>query len=590
MIKSLKVIAGDFKSIWKLVFLNCIHLILQGIPFGILFLVITELLKPKNELNMKFIIILMLIMGIIMVVNIFVAVKVHVNAYINSYSLTTQTRLKLGDHLRKLSLGFFKKRDPGDISSLLLQDMAKVEKIFSNFFIDAAACAVLPFIMICFFVFVDLKLSGIMILTIAASLPCLILGQKIIVYFGKGHIQTRNDVASRLLEYLQGIKILSAFNLTGKGFSRLDEVLKKFCKDSIRLEASAGVPVMTYSAMLELGFICTVISGFYFYDGGNLELGALLVFMIVGYKFFEPLLNFGLFSSEMKYMGLAANRITEVMECEPLKEPDNPLEVDDYSIKFTDVDFGYGKRKVIKNFNAQFKADTITALVGPSGGGKTTLTSLIARFWDVDKGKIEIGGIDIKNLNTQYLNSLLSVVFQDVYLFQDTIFNNIKVGKKDASYEEVIEASKKACCHDFIMNLENGYETMAGEAGAMLSGGEKQRISIARALLKDAPIVLLDEATASLDPENEIHIQQAIKEMIRSKTLVVIAHRLKTIENADNIIVLDNGEIAEQGVHKDLLLNKNIYWRLWTEQQKAGGWKFSSRSVNKEYLIRKSAV
>lgn len=576
MFKSIRVIAGNLKNIAFLISLNCIHLILKGTPLGIMFFIITELIKPVEEMNGKKIIALMALMGIVMIISLFVAIKSHVRAFINSYTLATKTRLKLGDHLRKLSLGFFKKRDPGDISSLLLQDMAKVEAIFSHFLIDSVSCIILPLLMISFFIFVEIKLTMIMVLSVFLAVPALIAGNKIISGVGKNHIKTRNQVASRLLEYIQGIKTLSAFNQTGKGFESLDLVLKKFCRDSIRLEASAGAPVMLYSLILESGFLLVASYGFYLFSTGNLSAEVLMIFLIIGYKFFEPLLNFGIFVSEMRYMNLAAERITDVMDTKPLEEAGNYLEPNGFDIEFEKVDFGYGQRKVIKGLSAKFNQNSITALVGPSGSGKTTLTSLIARFWDVDNGIISIGGADISKINIEKLNSMLSVVFQDVYLFQDTILNNIKVGKKDATYEEVVDAAKRAGCHGFISQFKNGYETMAGEGGAMLSGGEKQRISIARALLKDAPIVLLDEATASLDPENELLVQNAIGEMIRSKTLIVIAHRLKTIQKADNIIVLEDGNIIEQGKHEELIDNNGTYNRLWSEQQKAGGWKFKT--------------
>lgn len=579
MFKSLRIIAGDLGPIIKTILLNILHLMLKGFPYGLLFFVIMELLKPKAQIDVKTILWMFVVMGAVMIINIFIAIKVHVDGYINSYNLTTDARLRLGDHLRKLSLGFFKKRDPGDISSLLLQDMSKVESIFSHFFIDATACIVLPGVMASFLFIADFKLTAFMVAVACVSVPTLLFGQKLITYFGRKHMETRNKVASRLLEYLQGIKVLMAFNLTGRDFKRLDDVMKKFSIDSIKLEAAGGAPVMTYLLLLEFGFIGLMLLGGYFFDLGGMELPVFLLFLVIGYKFFEPLVNFGIFTSEMKYMALAAKRITDVVETKPLSECADPRVPTEFNIEFEDVSFGYTDKTVLKNINADFAENSITALVGPSGSGKTTLTSLIARFWDVGSGSIKIGGNDIREISYENLNSMLSVVFQDVYLFQDTIYNNIKVGKKDATKEEIIEAAKKANCHDFIMDLDDGYETMAGEGGARLSGGEKQRISIARALLKDAPIVLLDEATASLDPENELLIQKAISEMVKNKTLIIIAHRLKTIANANQILVLDNGEISECGVHKDLVEKNGLYKRLWDEQQKSGGWKFREKKL-----------
>ena len=576
MLKSIRVIAGDMKNIYFTTFLNAVHLILKGAPFGILFLVVLELLKPRSELDISKLVLLFAGMAIPMLINLFLAIKVHVRAYISSYNLSTETRLSLGDHLRKLSLGFFKRRDPGDISALLLQDMAKVELVFSHFFIDAIACIILPLMMAGFFFMVDQRMALLMILSVILALPALWGAQKIVVYFGKKHVASRNLTSSRLLEYLGGIKVLMAFNLTGKNFKRLDRIMRKLCNDSIKLEAATGVPVLVYMTILDLGFISLLVFGVHLLLQGEISIPVLLMFLVIGYKFFEPLINFGVFISEMRYMNIAAGRITDVMDTPPLKEPDAPQHPKTFDIEFHNISFGYTHTRVLKNVTAQFPENSITALVGPSGSGKTTITSLIPRFWDVDEGSITIGGIDIRQIPTEALNALISVVFQDVYLFQDSIFNNIRVGKKNASKEEVIRAAKTAQCHEFIQQMENGYDTIVGEGGSTLSGGEKQRISIARALLKDAPIVLLDEATASLDPENELLIQKAIGEMVKSKTLIVIAHRLKTIARADQILVIDQGTVAEKGTHEALLVSDQLYARLWNEQQKAGGWKFKT--------------
>jgi ATP-binding cassette subfamily B protein len=245
-----------------------------------------------------------------------------------------------------------------------------------------------------------------------------------------------------------------------------------------------------------------------------------------------------------------------------------------YDIEFTNVTFRYHDTDVLKNVSTKIPEKSLVAIVGPSGSGKTTMTRLIARFWDVTDGKITLGGHDIRTYDPDDVLASVSMVFQDVYLFNDTILNNIKIGKKDTTMDEIISTSKTARCHDFIQKLPEGYETMVGEGGSTLAGGEKQRISIARAMLKDSPIILLDEATASLDPENELYIQQAIDGLLQNKTVVIIAHRLNTVVNADKIIVLDKGRIVEEGKHNDLIKNKGLYYRMWEEQRKTHSWKF----------------
>lgn len=578
MLKSIRVIAGNMRKIYITTLLNIVHLILKGIPFGILFLVLLELLSPHPQNTIVRLTLLCAGVAMVMLINLFVAVRVHIRAYLTGYNLATQARLTLGDHLRKLSLGFFKQRDPGDISALLLQDMAKVEQIFSMFFIDASACVVLPLMMGIFFAFVDWRLTVLMTAAVLVAVPALAFSQKIIHHFGKKQIDSRNRTGSRMLEYLQGIKVLKAFNLTGKNFKRLDRTMRQLCSDSIKLEAAAGGPVLVYMAILELGFVALLVAGVHLFLDNQILLQVLLMFLVLGYKFFEPLINFGTFISGMRYMNLAASRITEVLDTPVLKEPELPACPQTFDIAFDQVGFGYTNSRVLSGLTIRFPEKKLTALVGPSGSGKTTITSLVARFWDVDAGRISIGGIDIRQMPTETLNGMLSVVFQDVYLFQDTIYNNILVGKKTASRGEVIAAAKTAQCHTFIEKMANGYDTMVGEGGTTLSGGERQRISIARAILKDAPIVLLDEATASLDPENERLIQKAIGEMIRSKTVVVIAHRLKTIAGADRILVIDGGQVREKGTHAELLSNADLYARLWNEQQRTGGWKFGWRN------------
>jgi len=577
MLKPLKVIAGNMRPIYAVTWMNTLHMILNGAPYGLLYVVLIELLKPRDEINFSRIAWLFGVMVVIFVLNILLAMKVHTKSYVTAYTLAAEARLRLGDHLRKLSMGFFKKRDPGDITALLLQDMAKVEQVFSHLFVDALACLIIPGLMALIFLFADMRMTAFMVAAVILAVPAMVVGQKSIARFGRKHIRTRNRVSSRLLEYLQGIKALKAFNLTGPRFQRLDAVLRKFKSDSIKLEVAAAGPVMAYLTILELGFVGLLLLGMHLYVHGSITVPILLIFLVMGYKFFEPLSNFGLFVSEMRYMSLAASRITDVMDTSPLAEPATGKVPDGHGIAFSNVSFGYDRIEVLSGIHAVFPEQSITALVGPSGGGKTTMTSLVSRFWDVNSGSVSIGGVDVREMKTEELHAMISMVFQDVYLFQDTIFNNIRVGKKDATREEVEAAAKVARCHEFIEQLDNGYDTMVGEGGSTMSGGEKQRISIARAILKDAPIVLLDEATASLDPENEMHLQQAIGDLVKSKTLVVIAHRLSTIVHADQILVLDKGRITEQGTHDVLLEMDGLYAMLWNEQQRSKGWKFGAK-------------
>ncbi|MBC8526700.1 MAG: ABC transporter ATP-binding protein [Candidatus Cloacimonetes bacterium] len=522
MIKAMRIIAGNLKKLRKPLWLNIFNFILKGAPYGIFYLLLLELFEPKDQIDIQKIIWIFVSMAVILIVHLFIAMISLTNANVTAYNLTADARLILGEHLRKLSMGFFKRRDPGDITALLLQDMKKVEEIFTHYFIDIIACVILCSVMALFFFFIDWRMALAMIVSVLIAIPLLLIAQKIVAYFGKKHIASRNNAVSRMLEYLQGIKPLKAFSLTGTKFIRLEKAFKKLRDDSIKLEAAAGVPVVGYLTILEMGFIGLLLLGVYLLFGGQITIPVLIMFLVIGYRFYDPLQHVGMFATEMRYMNISAERITAVMKTNLLPEQEKDIKQNNFSIEFKNVTFKYYNTDVLKKINTVFPEKSITALVGPSGSGKTTITNLIARFWDVDSGEIMVGGTNIKNIKTEHLLSYISMVFQDVYLFHDTVYNNIKIGNNEASREQIIAAAKSAQCHEFIEKLENGYDTMVGEGGSTLSGGEKQRISIARAILKDAPIVLLDEATASLDPENELLIQNALANLSNQKRLSLL--------------------------------------------------------------------
>jgi len=383
-----------------------------------------------------------------------------------------------------------------------------------------------------------------------------------------------------MLEYLDGIKNIKAFNLHGKKFVRLEKAFQNLKKQSIKQEAVAGPSVMLGIWFLNVGTALIMLAGISFVIAGTLSIPYFLFFLIIGTRMYDPLSRALISFIELSYYAISANRIKEVFDLKPLPEPAVSAKLSSHNVEFKNVWFRYRETDVLKDVSFSLPENSMTALVGPSGSGKSTITRLIARFWDVNQGEIMVGGRTVKKLKYSDLLANISMVFQDVYLFNDTILNNIKVGKANASMEEVVTAAKKARCHEFIEKLPHGYETMVGEGGATLSGGEKQRVSIARAILKDTPIILLDEATASLDPENELYIQEAIGELIKSRTLIVIAHRLSTITHANQILVLKEGEIVERGTHQELLAkDSSLYQGMWNEQRRAHGWKIKSKEA-----------
>ena len=336
------------------------------------------------------------------------------------------------------------------------------------------------------------------------------------------------------------------------------------------MELASGILVQCASLILQASLGITIFIGTVLITGGQIELYPLLVLLMFSTQIYGPILSILSQLTSLFHLGTVTKRM-RILLTTPAMEGEEQ-DIKDYDIELNQVTFAYGKEDVVKNVSAKINTGSITALVGPSGSGKSTLAKLIARFWDVDKGTVTIGGKDLKQIEPEYLMRSMSFVFQDVTLFNDTVFNNIRIGNMNASDEQVVSAAKAAHCDEFIRRLPEGYDTTLGENGSTLSGGERQRISIARALLKNAPIILLDEATASLDPENEVLIQQAIARLVEGKTVIMIAHRLRTVVDADQILVLNEGELVEQGTHKELLEQKGLYSKLFYIQQESLGW------------------
>lgn len=491
--------------------------------------------------------------------------------YREAYSLAATGRLKLAEHIRHLSLGFFGKRDPGDLTNLILSDYGQVEHTISHNLSQLISAIVLPVLAFAGLLFVDWRMAVAMFIAVPLGVALLWMTDSIQARLSENHVRAKNEAASRLQEYLTGIREIKAHNMGGERFERLRRSFDELKSASIRLEGIMGPMIMGAMLLARSGMTWMILAGSYLLAGGELTLPIFLLFLLVGTKVFEPLTVALMSYGEMRYSAYSARRIMEVQQEAPMTGTGSVQP--NQAISFDRVTFGYDDElPVLKNLSFTIPPHTITALVGPSGSGKSTVTRLIARFWDVQSGSITIGGQPINRMDPEKLLEDISVVFQDVYLFQDTIGNNIRVGKKEATQAEIEEAARRACCHEFIASLPQGYDTLVGEGGSTLSGGEKQRISIARALLKNASIVLLDEATASLDPENEAAVQQAINELVANKTVILIAHRLKTIQNADQILVLDQGQLVEQGTHEQLLLTSGIYSRLWQLQHDAEGW------------------
>ena len=488
-----------------------------------------------------------------------------------AYEMSASGRLSLAEHLRKLSLGFLSKRDPGDLSSMLVTDFMMAETGISHHLPQLMGAIVMPVLAFASLVWIDWRMAVSMFAALPLALLVLWASTKAQRKLSGRQIQAKINAGNRLEEYLQGIRVMKAYNLIGDRFVRLRDAFEELRRACIRQEALLGPFVLLSITLVRAGLTMMVLCGTYLLLGGQLSILVFVLFLVVGSRVFDPLTSALTNFTEFRYFSIAGGRILSLMNEPEMKgEQQSPAAGD---IRFEHVSFAYQDKEVLHDINITLPKNSLTALVGPSGSGKSTVMKLCARFYDPQKGCIFFNGVPMNEINPESLMSHISMVFQDVYLFQDTIRNNIRFGKTDATEEEIIAAAKKACCHDFIMRLPKGYDTLVGEGGCTLSGGEKQRVSIARAILKDAPIILLDEATASLDPENEVEVQKAIDSLSKGRTVIAIAHRLKTIKDADQIIVLDNGRIKEEGTHDDLIRNEGLYAHLWNIQESISGWK-----------------
>lgn len=550
----------------------------RGAPYGAMLLVVWEIFKPLQHpgtsINLINIAWAWVMLFVSLVCLWFTGKKAYLVAYRDGYDICCDGRLAVVDHLRRLPMSFFNSRDPGDIGAYIVSDYNNVEMLTTHLigqFFGGLAMPVVALVSLSFFNW-QLALAAAAVIPLAY--PMMLLTNHFVATMGKKHQKVKTNAASRMIEYIQGIRLIKAFNLSGNKFERLERAFRDLKRESIRTEAAPMPTITLASTLLNGGLVLIMLLGFSMLLDVQVSIPVYIMFLLAGAFIYAPLINALTFIALINYMKLGAERIDTLCKTPVLPEG-TVEEVANSEIEFRHVDFGYNAEiPVLRDVSLVIPEKGLTAFVGPSGSGKTTLTRLIARFWDVDKGKILLGGRDIKDYTVHTLMQQISIVFQDVYLFNDTIYNNIRVGRETATREEIEIAARKAQCHEFITAMPDGYDTLVGEGGSTLSGGEKQRISIARAILKDAPIVLLDEATASLDPENEVHIQDAINDLVKEKTVVIIAHRLGTVVNADSIVVIDQGRVVQQGRHQTLLEEEGVYRNLWMEQQRVKGWKF----------------
>lgn len=497
-----------------------------------------------------------------------------------AYAMMGEARLRIADHLRKLPLGWFGKQRGGDLSARLTSDLELIEHLWSHFLGVFVSGLAMPAFLVLFLCWIDGRLALVVLAGIPLALLALAWTQRVAAHPGTRMIAASAAAQSALLEYVQGIAVIRGFGRFGEIWKRLEVVLGEHHDALLAVEAKPAPWLAAYGFLLEIGYVSLVLAGAWWLADGTLEASTLLVFLVLALPVYRQLFEVGLSTMMLRFARRALGRIEGVLYEAALPEPAQPKIPQDHGIVFDKVRFAYEHREgaalVLDGVSCEIQADRLTAIVGPSGAGKTTLVHLIARLWDPDAGAIRLGGVDLREIGADQLHRHVAMVFQDVLLFSGTVLENLRIGKPGASRKDAIGAARRAQAHDFIEALPQGYDTMLDEGGASLSGGERQRISIARALLKDAPILLLDEATASVDPSAEAEIQRAIAELARGRTVVVIAHRLKNVRYADHTLVLDEGRLVEQGTHSELLSHGGLYSRLWARQQEAQNWRLGA--------------
>lgn len=489
------------------------------------------------------------------------------------YFMVADKRINIGEKLKSVPMGYFNQNSLGQITAIETTILNDVESAVPVVLVTTLGGFLNSLVFALFILLFDWRMGVITLLGIVIFLFITSAMEKKSREGVPARQEAQANLVEKVLETVQGMSVVKAFDLDNTLDKKVDRAIEESFKRNEKLEKAMTPYVALQQLVLYVFGLALMFSAIVFYLNGSMELTKSLIMVVCSFMVYEQLKVAGSCVANMRIAEHSIDKANKIDDVPTMDEGGKDIVPTTTEIKFENVDFAYERKKILDNVSFTIPAKKMTAIVGPSGSGKTTLCSMIPRFWDVDAGSVSIGGINVKDYTLNSLMKNVSMVFQNVYLFADTIENNIKFGKADATYEEVVEAAKRACCHEFIMALPNGYNTKIGEGGASLSGGEKQRISIARALIKDAEIVIFDEATANVDPENEDRLQNAIEELTKDKTVIMIAHRLKTVRNAEKILVLSDGKIAQEGKHDELIKEAGIYADFVNGRKEAIGWK-----------------
>ncbi len=539
-------------------------------PFYIAYLIIVKVINQSFVFND--LISLGIWAGIAIILQMLFSGVAMVLSHIAAYKILFQLRVKLANKMTRLPLGYFESTSSGFIKKVMMGDIEAIEEFIAHNLVDLLSVIFIPLFIFVWLATIHFPLALLCIFPVFAGFVL----QRIRMRIEAGTVQRffklKGQMNTTIIEFIKGMPVIKAFNQSVFSFKKYKDEALAYSNHWIEMNRKAAGFFAVYALMMDIGIVLMLPIGGWLFLKGTLPLSSFLMFLFLGLGLTRYMKQLTAFGSNITQIGKGVEALNNIMDSKEMENKGNVCQLDNYDIEFNNVSFGYGKKMILKDICFKCPQGTITALTGNSGAGKTTVGRLIPRFWDIEQGEIKIGGVNIKNIQSDVLMRKVSFVFQDVFLFNDSVLENIRMGDKSISEEKVIEIAKQAQCHDFIMNLSDGYKTRIGAGGTFLSGGEKQRISIARAIAKDSPIIILDEATSYADTENEVKIQKALSVLLKNKTVLIIAHRLSTIKNARQILVFREGKIIENGTHGQLYDMNGSYKTMWDMHTDAAKW------------------
>ena len=573
-LKKIFAFAGGRKNLLKKsLFFSLLNGIFASFQFGALYFIVDALASDDHSFTSVWMSLGMMALSI--AGRIFASFFSMNEQTIVGYGMVADKRISIGDRLRYIPMGYFNKNNIGTITGIVTTTLGDVESAAPVALVNMIGGFFNSVVLIVFLLFFNWQIGLVAIVGVLVYLLVTEAATRKSTSTAEKRQKAQRGLVEAILEYIQGMGVVKSFGFEKDSSKSISAAIKESNKGNLKLVYAVAPYIAIQRLVVRVFSAILLVLTLYLYTAGAFSLVYGVLFVILSFMVFNSLESAGSQITMLQMLASSIDTANSVDDTPVMDEKGKDITLKNTDITFDSVDFSYSTRQILDHVSLSIPEKTTTAIVGPSGAGKTTMCNLIARFWDVNAGKITIGGIDVRDFKLDSLMKNISMVFQSVYLFADTIENNIKFGCPDATHEQVVEAAKKACCHDFICALPDGYDTVIGEGGGTLSGGEKQRISIARAMLKNAPIIILDEATSSVDPENEDELQRAIEALTHDKTIIMIAHRLKTVRNADQILVLDNAHIVQRGTHAELIQQKGLYADFVSARQEAIGWKLA---------------